>query len=221
VARRRAKRRKDGLGWFGAIWRSVRDNSFTLVFAGIFLVFLAGEALTGLELYRSQHQAAHLPLGRFLTTGTFLNAIFVNWQAAILQLACLIVFGVFLIQKGATHSKRSPRNARRRSGSFRRWVYGNSLGLAFFGLFAASFILHLVTGVSAYNEERALTHEAPVSFAEFIVSAKFWFLTFQTWQAEFFAIGIYMLFSIFLRQQGSPESKPLDAPDADTGEANN
>ncbi len=34
------------------------------------------------------------------------------------------------------------------------------------------------------------------------------------------AIGLYVLLSVFLRQEGSPESKPVESHDDETGEAN-
>ena len=173
-----------------------------------------------MALYRQQHGPG-TGLWQFLQTGTFLDGMFANWQAAILQLACLIIFGVFLVQKGATHSKRTRRNPhnRHRRGLL-LWSYRNSLGLAFVLLFLGSFGLHLVFGARAYNEQRRAQGEATMSVGSFAVSPKFWFSNFQTWEAEFLVISLYLLLSIHLRQEGSPESKPTASSDADTGEAN-
>jgi hypothetical protein len=42
----------------------------------------------------------------------------------------------------------------------------------------------------------------------------------QTWQAEYLAIAVFVVLSIFLRQQDSAESKPVESRDQTTGEAN-
>jgi hypothetical protein len=53
-----------------------------------------------------------------------------------------------------------------------------------------------------------------------LISAKFWSSILQTWQAEYLAIALFVLLSVFLRQQDSAESKPVESSDATTGEAN-
>jgi hypothetical protein len=49
------------------------------------------------------------------------------------------------------------------------------------------------------------------------MSAGFWFESLQNWQSEFLSIVSIVGLSIFLRQQGSPESKPVDAAYSETG----
>ena len=100
------------------------------------------------------------------------------------------------------------------------WFYRNSLSMAFLLMFVFSFALHVVFGARAYNEERSLAAQPPISIAAFLVSAKFWSTTLQTWQAEYLVIAIYVVLSIFLRQQGSPESKPVESSNETTGKAN-
>jgi hypothetical protein len=53
-----------------------------------------------------------------------------------------------------------------------------------------------------------------------VISAKFWSATLQTWQAEYLVIGVYLVLSIYLRQEGSAESKPTNSPDSETGKHN-
>jgi hypothetical protein len=48
-------------------------------------------------------------------------------------------------------------------------------------------------------------------------SSRFWFESLQNWQSEFLALLSMIVLSIFLRQRGSPESKPVDAPHSATG----
>ena len=136
----------------------------------------------------------------------------------------LIVFSGFLYQRGAPHS-RDPRKTKdeqkRRDEAARfTWFYRHSLFLSLMLLFVLSLALHVVVGADAYNEERALVHQPPISVAAFLLSAKFWSSTLHTWQAEYLAIAIFVVLSIFLRQQDSAESKPVDSSNESTGEAN-
>ena len=157
-----------------------------------------------------------------------------NFESEFLQMGVFIFFTVFLYQKGSAESKdpdkreevdRDPRHARakpdapwpvRRGGWILR-LYENSLSLAFFFLFLVSFILHAISGRSQYNEEQLLHGQATVSVPGYMTTSQFWFESFQNWQSEFLAIGCMVIFSIFLRQRGSPESKPVDAAHTETG----
>jgi hypothetical protein len=96
----------------------------------------------------------------------------------------------------------------------------DSLSLAFFGIFVICFVLHLLSACSAINENSKLLHIAAMSIPSCSGSSHFWFLTFQTWEAEYMAIAAYITLTIFLRQQGSPESKPTDSSNEETGKAN-
>lgn len=204
------------------IVRFLLDNSLTLVFAGLFVLSFVGQAICGLGVYneiQAEHGAESAGFWEYLLQGAFLAGVFSNWQAAILQLAMLILLGVFLYQRGSPHSRRSlsapPRPLP--PGRARSWVYRNSLSIGMFGLFVIAFVLHILAGHAADTAERELHHLPPVSLAAFMLSAKFWFSTFQTWQAEFMAIVAYVVLSIYLRQDRSPESKPVTASDRDTG----
>ncbi|HUY80167.1 MAG TPA: DUF6766 family protein [Acidobacteriaceae bacterium] len=214
----------------------IADNSLLLVFIFLFLGFLAGQVFSGAAAYNDTRAVHGLPgIGYwcYVATGNFLQGVFANWQAAILQLGSLILFSVFLRARGAAHSidpdkprekTRSRwslgRSRTRASGKTASWLYRNSLSIAFTVLFFAAFILHLLSGAAAYNEQLALSHRPPLSVAAFFVSSQFWFSTLQTWEAEYMAIALYIFLTIFLRQEGSPESKPVEAKDSDTGKAN-
>ena len=100
------------------------------------------------------------------------------------------------------------------------WLYRNSLSMVFLLLFVLSLAMHVVFGDNAYNEERSLAGQPPISIAAFLISAKFWSTTLQTWQAEYLVIALYVVLSVFLRQQDSPESKPVESSNETTGEAN-
>jgi Domain of unknown function (DUF6766) len=207
----------------------ISENSLSIVLLFLFVGFLIAQGLAGLRLdneTRAAHGLGQVGYWRYVRAGTFLQGVFSNWQAAILQLASLIIFGVYLHQRGAPHSRKSislghPEHKERRWPAHKdAWVRRNSLSLVFVILFLAAFILHVFSGAAAYNQQRAYSHQPPLSTLAFFVSAKFWFSTFQTWQAEYMAIALYVLLSICLRQEGSPESKPVSAKNSDTGNPN-
>lgn len=178
------------------------------------------------ETLAAHHQPA-IGLWSYLGSGTFLEGLSTNWQAAVLQLASLIVFSSFLYQRGSPHSRKPEHHREHRRLSKNRrgryvpgWLRRNSLFAAFVLLFLAAFAVHAGSGIFADNSERALMGEPPLTFGDYLVSPKFWWENFQTWQAEYLVIALYLVLSIFLRQEGSAESKPENAPDNDTGEHN-
>ena len=224
----------------GRIRRFVRDNALLLAFTSLFILCLAGQAISGAVLNdatRQQHGLSPLSHWRYLATGTFLQGMFANWQAAILQLGSLILLGVHLRQRGDPHSIKGGKaeksgstqygpmrplalNKRKLPDAMPQWLHDNSLSIAFVVLFAVTFALHALSGAAAYNVQRGYDHLPRLSLMAFVGSAKFWFTTLQTWEAEYMAIALYILLSIFLRQKGSPESKPPEASNADTGHPN-
>ena len=217
----------------------IRDHGLSLVTAALFLAFLAAQTLTGLNAFnaeRAQEGQPTITLQEYVASGPFLSATAENWESEFLQMAAYVAMTAFLFQRGSSESKRpgrkeavdrDPRAARgetlkhapwpvRRGGWVLR-VYEQSLSLAFLLLFLASFVLHAAGSAQAFNEERAMQGDAPVTVLQYLHGAKFWFESFQNWQSEFLAIFAMVVLSIFLRQRGSPESKPVDAPHSQTG----
>jgi hypothetical protein len=221
----------------GTFSRFLRENGLSLTLGALFIVFLVAQALTGHRHYNDeqiQHGGSPVPLSEYLTTGDFIEATAENWESEFLQMAAYVLFTVFLYQRGSAESKkigtreavdRDPRRARNRHDApwpVRRggWVltlYSQSLTLAFFLLFLISFVLHAIGGTLAENEERLSHGEGTLSVVEYMQTSRFWFESFQNWQSEFLAIGMMVVLSIFLRQRGSPESKPVDASHRQTG----
>lgn len=207
--------------------RGIRDDSLTIVLFALFALCISAQSFAG-WLLQNETLAAHgqAPVGYWhnLSSSTFLEGLATNWQAAFLQLASLIVFSGLLYQRGSPHSRDplSPKGRRKESEEASRfsWFYRNSLFLAFVALFILSLALDVVVGDKAYNQERALAGQPSVTVAAFLSSARFWSSTLQTWQAEYLAIALFVLLSVFLRQQGSAESKPVESSNATTGEAN-
>lgn len=218
--------------------RLLRENGLSLVLFGLFFAaFILGQSLFGWNEYNNdleEHGQPIVSLSQYLVSGHFLEATMENWESEFLQMGVYVVLTAFLYQKGSAESKslsgsepvdRDPRrfkNKKHAPGPVRRggWmlrVYEHSLSLAFLLLFLGSFFLHAVGGQSVYNEEQMLHGQPAVSLVGYMETSRFWFESFQNWQSEFLAIGAMVVLTIFLRQRGSPESKPVDSPHWQTG----
>ncbi len=216
------------------LWSSLKkvlsEDSMSILLFSLFLICVSSQCVSGWFAYNHALQEEHfrpIAFGTYLRTGNFLDGIFSNWQAAILQLTVLISFGSVLRQKGAAHSRKTEATSHRTLSwkfslrpTVHEWLYANSLSLAFLGMFIVSFLLHGLFGEWKYNENLALRHLSTISLGSYVGSPSFWFSVFQCWEAEFAVIGIYIVLSIFLRQENSPESKPVQATDEQTGGSN-
>jgi hypothetical protein len=217
--------------------RFVRDNSLTLTFLGLFLGVLVLMSITGVRQFnddRRDHQQSPVGYWTYLHTGDFVEGVFENWESEFLQAGTYVLFTAFLFQKGSPESKprdeQSPQDlppARqrypdrpwpvRRGGAWLK-VYMNSLTIALFALFFLSFALHALGGTWAYNEDQILHGGSTVGVLHFMTTSEFWYQSTQNWQSEFLAVASLAFLSIYLRQHGSPESKPVAAPHSGTGE---
>jgi hypothetical protein len=218
--------------------RILRENGLSIVLVSLFLVFWIGQSVVGNHEYNSEqqeHGQAGLAYASYLRSSHFWEATAENWESEFLQIFVYVLFTAFLYQKGSAESKkldeqepvdRDPRRKRNqpnvpgpvRRGGLALKVYEHSLSLAFLLLFLVSTTLHAVSGASEYNEEQA-THgeQKKLSVLQYTGTSRFWFESFQNWQSEFLAIASVVVLSIFLRQRGSPESKPVDSPHSETG----
>jgi len=219
--------------------RLLRENALTIVLMSLFLASLIGQAVTGYRVHREdelEHGGVPVRFAAYLTSAHFVEATFENWESEFLQMAAYVLLTISLRQKGSAESKpltgdqpvdEDPRRARKRPGvpwPVRRggWVlrvYENSLSLALVMLFAGSFMLHAWGGVHEHVRE-SLQHGLAVraSVIDYLSTSRFWFESFQNWQSEFLSVAAIVVLSIYLRQRGSPESKPVAAPHAETGE---
>jgi hypothetical protein len=225
--------------------RFLRDNSLSIVFGAIFLLALGGQAIAGHADYNNE-QIAHAELlgerpetvsfGRYVTSSAFGQAVMENWQSEYLQFALFILGTVWLLQRGSPESKeldKAGRESERRQklrgwadersplwarvGGIRTFIYSNSLLLAMFTIFFLSWFAHSVTGWTEYNNDQADHEQSKVSWLSYLGTADFWESTLQNWQSEFLAVGSMAILAVYLRQRGSPESKPVGATHKATG----
>ena len=216
----------------------VRHNSLSLFFAAIFAAALVGQAIAGHGAF-NQEQLSHgeqaIGFWRYVASSHFAQAVTENWQSEYLQFALFALATVWLLQRGSPESKElgqagreserdqklgkharndSPRWARL-AGGVRRWAHSNSLLLAMTLIFALSWLAQSLAGRNVFNDEQRSHGEAPLSWLEYVGTSDFWEATFQNWQSEFLAVGSFAVLTIYLRQRGSPESKPVGAPTRD------
>ncbi|TLV01439.1 DUF6766 family protein [Dyadobacter luticola] len=209
-------------------------NGLSLVFITMFVCALIAQAITGWHEHnaeRKQDHAAPISLATYLQSGHFVSATFENFESEFLQMALYVVLTVGLRQQGSAESKsldeeeevdREPKPGKDapwpvNKGGWVLKIYNNSLFILFLVLFLISWWLHLYGSWVDHNEQNVLNGQPQDSIGNYLTQANFWFESFQNWQSEFLSIASIVVFTIFLRQKGSPESKPVDAPDSETG----
>ena len=219
--------------------RIFRENGLSIVWLGMFFfTFIFGQSIFGHREYNSdqrEHGQREVGYVEYLGTPHFVEATMENWESEFLQMFLFITLTCFLYQKGSAESKkldeeesvdRDPEKSRNkkdapwpvRKGGIVLTLYQYSLSLAFLLLFLISFFLHAAGGAREYNQDQ-LEHGSTeiVTTLGYLATSRFWFESFQNWQSEFLSVGAMVVLTIFLRQRGSPESKPVDAPHSQTG----
>jgi hypothetical protein len=214
-----------------------KNNGLSITMAVSFVLILTGQTLTGFLTQNkalADHGQAPTTLPAYLLSAHFYEATFENWESEFLQMAVFVLLSTILYQVGSSESKRpgvielvdvDPRTVTlradapwpvRRGGLWLR-VYEHSLGLTFALLFLASFVGHAISGAAAANADARMHGGNMVTPLGYLAEPQFWFESFQNWQSEFLALVAMVVLSIYLRQRGSPESKPVYAPHSDTG----
>ncbi len=218
--------------------RILRENGLSIVLLVLFLFSVAGQSITGYHQYsqdQQEHQQSTIGFTEYLGSGHFVEAIFENWESEFLQMGMYVLLTAFLFQKGSPESKkldekeevdRDPEKTNKkgkdvpwpvRRGGLILKLYKNSLCFALFLLFLLSFLLHAAGGAKEFSQDQIEHGGQAVSMIQYLGTSRFWFESFQNWQSEFLSVAVLIIFSIFLRQKGSPESKPVDAPHSQTG----
>ena len=220
--------------------KAFRNNSLSIVFGLLLLAALAGQAFVGLAGYNEAARTdglAEIDLWRYVSSSSFAVDVAENWQSEYLQFTLYILLTVWLVQQGSSESKPPGdiglgSEAKQRMGAFAepdspapvraggwraRW-YSISLTLLMATIFFLSWTAQALTGRVAHNEERLRDLLDPLPMQVYLTDADFWGRTLQNWQSELLAVGSMAIFAVFLRQRGSPESKPVGAPHAETPE---
>lgn len=210
-------------------------NGLTLVFLSMFLITLLLQAYTGWKTYNEElHEKGVIEVrfDQYLRTGHFVSATFENFESEFLQMALYVVLTIYLRQIGSAESKsltekeetdREPQPTVKdtpwpvRQGGWILKLYSHSLSIAFALLFLSSWAIHFYGSWKDENIQQQIAGNSPVTMQDFLTGPRFWFETFQNWQSEFLSVLSIVFLTIYLRQKGSPESKPVDAPHMETG----
>lgn len=219
--------------------QALRENSLSIVFGVLLLITITAQALVGRLDYNEAARTsglAELDLLRYVTSSAFAVDVAENWQSEYLQFTLYILLTVWLVQKGSSESKplaeaglgddsdellgshlRPNSPAAARAGGWVTAWYSASLTIVMATIFLLSWLAQAVTGRVAYNEQRLRDLLDPVPLDQYLSHPDFWNRTLQNWQSELLAVGSMAIFAVFLRQRGSPESKPVGAPHDETG----
>jgi Domain of unknown function (DUF6766) len=217
----------------------LRENGLSLFFAATFLATLIAQSFAGQHSFnaeQAEHGGSLVSWWEYVTSPGYWSAVMENWQSEFLQFTTFIAATIWLVQKGSNESKpladagretderqrvgqhaeeQSPRWAK--VSGWRRRIYENSLVIAMTSLFFATWLAQSFNSWRVFNDEQRAHSEALVSWGSYLLTARFWEQTLQNWQSEFLAVGVMVVFTIYLRQRGSPESKPVGAPHDETG----
>lgn len=214
----------------------LRNNGLSLTFFFLFIASIIGQVAFGYAEHNkeiTEDGGATLNVSEYLTSGHFVQSTFENWESEFLQMALFVWFTIFLMEKGSSESKkfdgtdevdREPDPDRKgapwpvKRGGWVLAIYKHSLTIALLLLFAVSFVLHFYGSLADENKLNSMKGEPPESAGEYLAGSRFWFESFQNWQSEFLSVFAIITLSIYLRQKGSSQSKPVDAPHSETGE---
>ncbi|KYG63787.1 hypothetical protein AZI86_13265 [Bdellovibrio bacteriovorus] len=219
-----------------------KNNGLSIVMFSLFLVFILSQFFIGRVDFNEdleRHGRPPVTMSEYLSSGHFIEATFENWESEFFQMGLYVILTAFLYQRGSSESNKLPEEkqdpyesqieeleeaqkkallAREghpwplKAGGVWKFLYSYSLSITLLVLFFISWFLQGYGGWKNENLERSFYNEAPLEFLEFFASSKFWFQTMQNWQSEFVSVALLVVFSIYLRQKGSSQSKDVDAP---------
>ena len=215
-----------------------RNNGLSVVLTLIFIGTMLGQTFTGFYEHNQtqrDHGQPEVGMAEYLKSGHFWEATAENWESEFLQMAMFVLLTAWLFQRGSAESKdpdgeeavdNDPRLSRHdpnapwpvRKGGAALWLYSHSLSIAFLLMFFVSFAIHAAKGAEEYSDDQREHGQPPVTVMQYMGSSRFWFESLQNWQSEFLSLLAMVVLSIYLREKGSPESKPVAAPHSEHGE---
>jgi hypothetical protein len=223
----------------GRLRTLLTNNSLSLFFATIFLLALVGQAFVGAAFFNREQRAGGLEpisVGDYVLSSAYWVDVTENWQSEFLQFLLFVTATVWFVQQGSPESKAVEKAGREsdkdqrvgryaedespawvRAGGWRLSVYSHSLALVMGAIFLGSWLAQSLGGAVAYNEEQLRDLQDPVAWTEYLTLPDFWNRTIQNWQSEFLAVLAMVVLSIYLRERGSPESKPVGTAHQLTG----
>jgi hypothetical protein len=219
--------------------RYLKENALSWFFLVLFLATIVAQSFAGRQKHNAE-QALHgdpsISWWHFVRSPDFTGAVMENWESEFLQFSLFIAATVWLAQKGSNESKRlddlgtesdeaqrigayTPANGPRwaRFDDMRTRIYENSLLIVMTTIFLLTWFAQSLSNWRVFNDDQAAHGRAPRSWTSYILTSDFWEKTLQNWQSEFLAVGTMVVFTIYLRQRGSHESKPVGAPHEETG----
>jgi uncharacterized protein DUF6766 len=218
--------------------RFARENGLSLFFGAIFLAALTAQSFAGQHKFNAEqveHGDAVVSWWAYIRSPDFGGAVMENWQSEFLQFSLFIGATIWLAQKGSNESKKLDEvglesKEQQKIGRYapadgpllakvddvRTRIYENSLLLVMTLIFFATWFAQSLNNWRVFNAEQREHDEATVRWARYLLDPDFWEKTLQNWQSEFLAVGTMAVFTIYLRQRGSPESKPVGAPHDET-----
>ncbi len=212
----------------------LKYNGLSVAMLLLFILTLIAQIITGFKSHNDEIKNQHgkpFTLKEYLISGHFIEATFENWESEFLQMGLFVVLSIFLYQKGSSESNDPDKKEQTdnepevkdgapgpvRKGGLILAVYKHSLSITYFLLFLMSFFLHFYGSLLNYNDNQILMGLPVTKAKDYIEKSQFWFESFENWQSEFLSIFSMVVLTIFLRQKGSPQSKPVDAPHSKTG----
>mgnify|MGYP000518817561 CR=1 FL=1 len=218
--------------------RFLFENGLSVFFGAIFLGSLLGQSFAGQHTYNAEqleHGSSGVTWVDYVLSPDFGGKVLENWQSEFLQFTLFILATVWLVQKGSNESKsldstgleskqkqrlegHAPENAPpwAKVRDLRRVVYENSLLLAMTAIFLLTWLGQSLNNWREFNAQQLEHGQSTVAWSSYLLNPGFWDNTLQNWQSEFLAVGTMAVFTIYLRQRGSPESKPVGAPHDET-----
>jgi hypothetical protein len=213
----------------------LRNNGLSISFLGLFIISMLLQIVFGLKEYNKfliENGAETVDYFDYLGSGNFVESTFENWESEFLQMFLFVVLTIFLQQKGSSESKDFDKKSEVdnepisekdapwavKKGGFILDVYKHSLSITLFILFVFSFGMHFYGSLENENESLLLKSEPIETAGNYLTNSRFWFESFENWQSEFLSVFAIVVLSIYFRQIGSPQSKPVDAPNNKTGE---
>jgi hypothetical protein len=219
--------------------RFLFQNGLSLFFLVLFLASLVGQAFAGWHQLNNElaaEQMGRVTFGGYVSSSDFAVDVAENWQSEFLQFWVYLMATVWLVQRGSPESKELEKAGREsdedqlvgrhanddspawaRAGDWRTAVFSSSLAIVMGLIFLASWLVQSVAGWAEFNETRLRQLQDPISWVSYLQNADFWARTLQNWQSEFLAVGTMAVLAIYLRQRGSPESKPVGEAHTSTG----